>query len=134
MALSPSAMFRRVRAPLTNNFWSWGAVRDDGTVFLRVWQDERHASDGKQFIRLINHAAYADNSDNLGYQERLRHLQLIRNGAPTYLILCKAVDIDARPREIASFDEREVVRLGEIIVINGDEWGEIAGRVRAHAA
>ena len=133
MALSPSAMFKRLRAPLTNNFWSWGAVRDDGTVFLRVWQDERQARNGKQFIRLVNHTAYADNTDNLGYRERLRHLQMITDGAPAYLVLCRAVDTNARPREIASFDEREVVRLGEVAVIDGDEWGEIAGRVKISA-
>jgi len=131
MGLSPSAMFRRLRAPLTNNFWSWGAVRDDGTVFLRVWQDERQARAGKQFIRLINHAAYAANTDNHGYRERLRHLDLIRGGAPAYLVVCRAVDVTAQPREIASFDEREVLLLGEIVLIDGDEWGEIAGRAKA---
>ena len=133
MALSPTAMFRKLRAPLTNQFWSWGAVREDGTVFLRVWQDERYPKNGKHFVRLINHAAYAGNAANLGYQERLRHLQMIKDGAPAYLILCKAVDTNARPREIASFDEREVVKLGELVVIDGDEWGEIAGRVKATA-
>ena len=58
---------------------------------------------------------------------------MIKDGAPTYLIICRAVDPLAQPREIAKFDERELVRLGEIAEIEGDEWGEIAGRVRASA-
>jgi hypothetical protein len=123
-------MFRKLRAPLTNHFWSWGAVRDDGTVFLRVWQDERRSHEGKHFIRLVNHAAYAEHGDSLGYAERLRHLQMIKNGAPAYLVLCRAVDTNANPREIASFDERDVLRLGEVIEIDGDDWGEIAERVK----
>jgi len=127
-------MFRRLRAPLTNNFWSWGAVRDDGTVFLRVWEDERQPRDGKQLIRLINHAAYADNAENHGYRERLRHLQLIKEGAPAFLVLCRTVDKHSQPREIASFDQRDVLRLGAVQLIDGDEWGEITGRVKATAA
>jgi hypothetical protein len=32
--------FDDLGAPLTNMQWSWGAVRSDGAVFVRVWEDE----------------------------------------------------------------------------------------------
>jgi hypothetical protein len=38
--MSLSALFARKGAPLHNVRYSWGGVRADGTVILRVWQDE----------------------------------------------------------------------------------------------
>lgn len=128
---SPSRLFERLGAPLQNVQWSWGAIRADRKVFLRVWQDEtRRWEDGKRFIRLVNHAAYAGVANNLGYNERLRHLEALRSGAEGYVVLCRAETIDARPRTIASFDERELIRLGELRTFDGDDWGEMAARVR----
>ena len=75
---SPSAMFKRLGAPLHNVQWSWGAVRADGSVFLRVWQDEtRKTEDGRRFIRLVNHRAYAMKVQIL--------ISVTRNGSPIWI-------------------------------------------------
>ena|SRR5438270_9719319 len=127
---SPSAMFKRLGAPLHNVQWSWGAVRADGSVVLRVWQDEtRKIEDGRRLIRLVNHRAYQGSETNLGYSERLAHLDRLRAGAAGFVVICRAEDVNSRPRSIASFDAREVIRLGEIVVLDGDEWGELLERI-----
>ncbi len=43
--------------------------------------------------------------------------------------MCRATDPKARPREINSFNKRDVFRLGDLLKIGGDEWGEIIERV-----
>lgn len=127
---SPSALFKRIGAPLHNVQWSWGGVRPDGSVVLRVWQDETRKSDnGRRFIRLVNHRAYQGAESNLGYSERLAHLDRLRAGATGYVVICRAEDVNSRPRSIASFDGREVIRLGELVILDGDEWGELLERI-----
>lgn len=126
-----SEFFKSLGARLVNIQWSWGSISPDGTVFLRAWQDECFVRDRKTFIRLVNHAAYADDRSNLGYPERLRHLAAINNGAEAYVVMLKAVDPAAQPRAIASYNDRDVFRLGEIINSEGDQWGELAARVPA---
>lgn len=122
-------MFAELGAPLRNVQWSWGAEREDGAVFLRVWQDETVAKDGKRYIRLVNHRAYESDPANLGYQERLEHLSAIAAGAEAFAILLRAVDPKARPRSIAGYNSREVFPLGEVIQIDGDDWAEFGARI-----
>ena len=99
---SPSALFQRLGAPLNNVQWSWGALRSDGTLFLRVWQDEtKQMNDGRRFVRLANHRAYQGAATNLGYSERLAHLEALREGAAAYAVICRAKDVNSRPRAIA---------------------------------
>lgn len=126
---SPSELFLKLGAPLTNVQWSWGATHPDGTIFLRAWQDETRVVEGKRYIRLVNHQVYEADAGNLGYGERLQHLALIHNGSPGYVVICRAVEPNARPRAIKSFDQRQLIRLGEIRIFEGDEWGEMAERV-----
>ena len=84
---SPSALFKRLGAPLHNVQWSWGAGRADGSVVLRVWQDEmRKTEDGRRFIRLVNHRGYEGAGTNLGYSEWLAHLDRLRAGAAGYVV------------------------------------------------
>lgn len=128
--VSPSEVFSRLGAPLANIQWSWGAVRDaDNAVFLRVWQDETRTENGERFVRLVNHAEYADADQNLGYKERKRHIAAIAGGAPAFAIFCLAQDPTARPRSIKSFDSRDALRLGKIVLFDGDEWATMVERV-----
>jgi len=127
--LSPSAIFERVGAPLHNIMWSWGAMRADGTVFLRAWQDETRDVDGLRYVRLVNHGAYQTDGDNLGYRERLTHLAALHAGGTGYVIICRAKDTSAQPRSIASVNGQDAFRLGAIKLIDGDEWGEFADRI-----
>ena len=117
--------------PLHNIMWSWGAVRTtDGAAFLRVWQDECKSIIGKSFMR-ITATEYFQNNDpnNLGYQERLKQIDLIRGGSKSYMIVCIAKDINAAPRAIKSFIKNEVFEGGDLIVAEGDMWLEFGKRL-----
>ena len=126
-------LFDRLGAPLQNVRWSWGSVRAaDGSVVLRVWQDETRTVDGKTVMRLTHHEAFQDRPDNLGYLERLRHIELLRDGAPCVLLMCRAKDPNASPRTIDS-SSRPSVFLGESLVeIEGDTWIHLGKRVNAN--
>ena len=41
-------------------------------------------------MRVSKHAHFADDQANLGYQERIEHIKLIRQGARCYLVMCEA--------------------------------------------
>ncbi|WP_086734993.1 hypothetical protein [Erythrobacter colymbi] len=128
--MSITSLFERLNAPLANNRWSWGGIdQTSKRVFLRAWQDQTVVVDGLRFVRLAHHEAYTLDPDNLGYQERLRHLEAIRMSHEVYVVMCRARDVKARPREIASYDDRDVFKIGRMINLNGDEWGEIVERV-----
>lgn len=124
--MTQSAFFAALGAPLANVRWSWGAVRPhDGAVFLRVWKDRRRSRDGVTFVKVTHNHAYVTNQGNPGYRERQRPVGLIRQGAPSYLVMCEVVDPDARPHKIASFDTREVFPGGRIIEEDGEFWIEV---------
>jgi len=112
-----SDFFRRLDAPLTNSRWSWGGVREeDGAVFLRVWQD--HFESGQIRITWADRHIDADN----GYVERLRHIELIRAGAPCFLVMCEAVDPQAHSRKIKAFDDDFVFAGGDLETRGEDVW------------
>lgn len=123
-------LFKKLGAPLANQQWSWGAVRaSDGAVFLRVWQDEEREHGASFFMRLTHHAAFATNRSSQGYRERVRHVELVRSGAPCYLIVCVAADVMASPRSIRSFDEKSLLVGGAVMEFDGDSWIERVRRV-----
>ena len=126
--------FAKLGAPLSNSRWSWGSVRQsDETIFLRVWQDQKIRIDGKSYMLVTHHAAYVGNESSPGYRERLRHVDLARNGSKVYMVICIAKDPDAVPREIGSFIKDDVFLGGEIIDHEGDTWIEQAGRVERYS-
>src|SRR5437867_3067081 len=89
-------------ANLKNTRWSWGAVEPlSNPVFLRVWEDEIQSANGAQQILIRRKQP---RTSSLGYPERDKHIELIRNGAQAYGVLCRAVD-PATPgaRAIAEF-------------------------------
>jgi len=127
--MTQTEMFKRLGAPLANPRWSWGSVRaDDQAVFLRVWQDRKIKQDGHWFMMVTHHEKYVDKEDNLGYQERLMHVEKVRAGAPCFMVMCLAEDVNAVPRKIKSFNRDEVFFGGRVIELNGDTWVEIADR------
>ncbi|MGE0157107.1 MAG: hypothetical protein AB7T17_08780 [Geobacter sp.] len=132
--MSLSSLFNRLGAPLHNSRWSWGAVRaNDGSVFLRVWQDESKVINGKRFMRITANEYFQNNDpNNLGYQERLKHIQQIQTGAKSYMIVCVAQDITAIPRAIINFNSDEVFEGGELISSEGDMWLEFGKRIPIH--
>ena len=130
--MSLSSLFERLGAPLANIRWSWGSLRDDGSVVLRVWQDATLRKNGKMLVRLTHLEKYGDErgTDNLGYAERLHHVDLIRKGAKSYLVMCLAKDETASPREVKSFNSKDVFVGGDLVTLDGEAWVEIIDRVR----
>ena len=74
--MSISAFFRQLGAPLRNIRWAWGAVRRDGPVVLRVWDDFLEVIDGEEYA-LVDYKPKPGRSE-LGYRERLEHVNLLR--------------------------------------------------------
>lgn len=129
MQASITDFFRKLGADLTNPRWSWGAVRKtDGAVFLRVWQDRKRKHDGKWYMMATHNQKYFGSSSN-GWLERLSQVEIIKKGAPCYLIMCEAVDVQAESRVIKSYDDKDVFLGGQIITADGDEWIELAARL-----
>jgi hypothetical protein len=121
--------FSSLGAPLTNQRWSWGAVRpSDGTVFLRVWQDEERKVGGAWFTKITFTEFFKSNPGNLGYLERLKHVDLLRAGARSGMVMCKARDVHASVRTVASFDRNDMFEGGRLVEIEGDCWLERAAR------
>ena len=136
-SVSLADLFESLDAPLANNRWSWGSVRADGTVFLRVWQDGTARKDGKLLVQVTHLEKYGDGRgrDNLGYAERLAHVDMIRNGARCYLVMCLAQDpsVHDAPRVIKSFNSKDLFVGGPLHEIDGDSWVEIVDRVPVSA-
>ena len=128
--MSISSLFAKLGAALHNPRWSWGAVRaSDGAVFLRVWQDRKVVNNRIPVMMITHHEKFADDSENLGYQERLKHVELIRLGAKCYMVMCVAENPSASPRNIKSFNDKEVFIGGDLCEMDGDTWVKVKERV-----
>src|SRR5437879_2010487 len=134
--MTPTDFFNTLGAPLKNVQWSWGARRErDGTIFMRVWQDQVETRNDSQYVRLTNFQTakkYKEENDRekLGYRERLEQIELVRNGAKCYLVMCIAVDKEALPRTIKEFIDDRLFPAGKIVQRNNDWWAELLGSVR----
>ena len=129
MAVTLTDFLAYLEAPLANQRWSWGAVRPtDGAVLLRVWQDEQRKMDGAWFTQVTFTEFSKENPSSRGYAERLGHVELIRRGTPSYMVMCQARDVHANPREVASFDRNDVFVGGGLVDIDGDYWLERSAR------
>ena len=133
MDFNLSDYFKRLGAPLVNTRWSWGAVREDGSVVLRVWQHDCKKINGIRYVHITEEASDDPhkNQGSAGYSERNDHVQLLKNGAEAYLVMCHAEDPDAKPRKIKGFNSREVFVAGNLLETDGDTWLEIRGRIPA---
>ena len=127
--MSISDFFRKLGAEFRNTRWSWGGVREDGSVALRVWQDETKTRDGVLVARLTYNDKFRDNPENLGFKERNEHINLIKSGRTAILVMCKAVDPQTEPRSIASFNERDVFIGSTLHEFGGDYWIQIDERL-----
>ena len=115
--MSITALFAELGAPLVNMRWSWGAVSEDlGRVYLRVWEDEIEDDDDERYV---NPLGWGDRAPP-GRRERERHVELIRQGAEPYCILCRAHDPKASPRRILSFNKTPI--WCELVDRNGRDY------------
>jgi hypothetical protein len=127
--MSVTRFFERLGAPLANTRWSWGARRaSDGAVFLRVWQSEKLIEGGRLHFLVLGDSDENAPAPRLGYNERLKHLEAVRNGAPCYLVMCMARDTAAAQWKIAGFEEESVFLAGRLVQKGRQLWIEALGR------
>ncbi len=120
--MSITSLFRELGAPLKNPRWSWGALNpNSGAVFLRVWKDETRKQDDRSLVRLTNRARF-EGTHSPGYAERKRHIQLLREGRPGYLIFCEAKTPISIPRKLRSYVADRVFPTGELCEVDGDVY------------
>lgn len=96
-----------------------------------MWQDGTRKINGKRFIWVSDEQPP---EGDLGASERLRHVRFVESGRPCYLIICQAVDTKVAPRQVQSFNAKEVFIGGEVIVDDGSFWMELKGRVAVSEA
>jgi putative restriction endonuclease len=111
-------------APLSNQRWAWGAVNSNsGQIFLRVWTDERERILGKDSIAIFGTGW---SSASPGMSERKKHVELLRNGADGYGVLCIPRDSKKTgKRNIASFDDLQLLKLGPLVESRGNTYAPI---------
>lgn len=122
--------FDELGAPLKNARWSWGAMRRaDNTLFLRVWEDEQVTIDGQVCYMVLRELPrYA----GPGRAERELHLQAVRRGVFTLLVVCIAAGTrdDGKPRRIRTFNDHLVAVGGKLIEYEGDLYITTTGQAR----
>ena len=109
---SLNAFFRDVlSAPLLNSRWSWGAVDyARRRVFLRVWRDELSRGSEPETIQILKKGQVRSKA---GWNERVRHIGLMRDGYQGFGVLCDRKNPEAGA--IADFDEATLLMFGETI-------------------
>lgn len=81
-----SEFYRSLGLSRVNDSWSWGVATDE-FVILQVWSDE-HIGGLRAFYVLRDYeATYKSGYASHGLQERLYHLDLIRNGRRCYFLV-----------------------------------------------
>ncbi len=114
-------------ANLVNSRWSWGAFSPDtNRLFLRVWQDHLETADGIQRISLLRSNWEGTSS---GFEERKRHVEMLRNGAEGYGVVCTAKDSSADIRAIGNFDHDSLLKLGQLIDKDHHVYAQITGHI-----
>jgi hypothetical protein len=120
------ALFERLGAPLANWRWSWGGVRKDGAIVLRVWKDSIRTEGSRTFVRVLRAKWRHSGATELGARERAQHVEQICKGTPCYLVMCEADDTAARPRRIMRFNAQAVFPGGTVKEeVDGDVWVEL---------
>lgn len=125
--MSLEEFFRKIGAPLNNVLWSWGAIGEDGNIYLRVWQDETKKIEGRLHVRVFLSGIHDDS--NPGNNERLRHIKMIEDGAKCFLIMCIVKDLNAPKRQIKRYIENELFVGGGLLKVGDDIWIEITDRI-----
>lgn len=128
--------FRLLGAPLSNDRWSWGGIRDDGSVILRAWAEEMDdLEDGKGFyVGYPDSWPIADQVNRPGNIERVHHLEMIANGARCFVVMIHGLKRDPNRAndhaEIKSFDRQSIFECEPRVIIGSDggKWVKIKRR------
>ena len=119
--MSISGFFEHcLKARLKNVRWSWGAMDDEGSVYLRVWEHEFRSIDGKRHALILRSPDASDaRPGRPGRRERENHVERIRQGAKAFCVVCRARDPWATPKSIDSF-EPSPLPGGRIVTKDGN--------------
>ena len=129
--MSISSMFRDLGAPLRNMRWSWGAISPNtGAIFLRVWKDDILKRGDGDIVRLTNRNRF-EGTSSLGYAERVRHIELLRQGAKGYLIFCESESPAALTRKLKSYVSDKLYPTGELCEVNSDVYVQFLNGISA---
>lgn len=97
-------------APVASSRWSWGAVDERRRrIFLRLWRMDLGMLEGEQVIRVLRR----DGRNRHGWNERVRHLDLMKSGYAAYAVICDKEKPEAG--EILDFDSHALLRLGRVV-------------------
>jgi hypothetical protein len=134
-AMSITKFFGSLGAPLKNPMWSWGSEAPSGAIFLRVWQNEIEFIDGKLCVRLTDRHLF-EGKKNLGYNERLSHIERIRQGAPVYCVFCemKSQPTGDESEQLKKFAIKTFIKTHlfpgtHIVEHDGEVWLEFGPRL-----
>ena len=106
-----NAFFREVLgASFANVRWSWGGVdHERRRVFLRVWQDNIQSAGERRWIRILRKS---QTHSRPGWNERVRHIDLVRAGYQAFGVLCERTDPEVGA--ILRFNTDELLVLDDV--------------------
>ena len=114
----------KLGANVKNPRWSWGAFDPlANRVFLRIWEDQIKNHDKGKRVEI-----YWKNFTvkSAGFNERLEHIQTIKDGAEGIGLICQVEDPSPHgPRKIKSFTESPLFKLGKITEDDGHIYAQI---------
>ena len=120
----------RLRAPINNPRWSWGAYDPStDTVFMRFWTDAEYSLNGQRAWRVTDANSKPEGTRKSAEDERAAHVERIRQGAKGYAVLCVSTEPGAYKREIESYDEKELLVIAKIVDQPDGAYAIVSGTV-----
>lgn len=125
MSKSISKFMEKLGAPLLVTRQSWGGVRGDGTIVLRVWQHRRVWHEGQLCMSIDR----SDSNEGYGRRERRGHIARIEAGAPCLMVMQQ--DTEKNNKRTEDFNDRELFVGGKLRRVGDEVLIEVVGKVPA---
>jgi hypothetical protein len=121
-----NAFFRdSLGASLANSRWSWGGVdHARRRVFLRVWRDGLGTIGDRDAIRILRKA---QTKGRAGWNERRKHIELMRSGYQSFGVLCDRDSPEAGV--ITAFDSGSLLSFGDVFETDDFIFANVIGHV-----
>jgi hypothetical protein len=98
---------KRLNAPMKNIQWSYGAVDSTGVIYLKIWLNEIKNYDGTRYSKVM--WPHVDKKKP-GMDERIKHIELIKNGAKAFGLIC-IKDEDSEKLKVREYRSEYVIEL-----------------------
>lgn len=123
---------KRLRAPLVNQGWSWGALDEQNKrIFLRVHEGDLEPDKSSPKRALLHHPSWSEGS-SAGDPERLNHIDLLRQGFEGFAVIYSTF-LSGDRWKTKDFDRRFLWRLGKIKNDGGNIYAQVLERVPVDA-